>query len=92
MRNRGYPLVQTVERWIPQARKRVDLFGIGDILCVGADVVMVQTTSYSNISSHVRKITGSPALPILRKAGIGILVHGWRKRCGRWIVREVDVS
>jgi hypothetical protein len=34
-----------------------------------------QATSASNVSSRVAKLTDSPALPILRKAGIRVLVH-----------------
>ena len=93
MRRRGYPLVQVVEKWIPQARKRVDLFGIIDVVCVSeTEVVGIQTTSASNVSARITKITESPATPVLRKVGIRILVHGWAKRKGRWVVREVDLS
>ena len=87
-----YPLVQVVEKWIPQAKRRVDLYGIADVLAVGDDIVAVQTTSASHVSERIAKITESPALPILRKAGIRVVVHGWRKRKGRWVLREVDLS
>lgn len=89
-----YPLVQVVEKWIPQARRRVDLFGIGDIVAVSdTEVVLVQATSASNVSARVHKITDSPALDVLRKAGIRIVVHGWSKsREGRWGCRIVDLS
>ena len=92
LRAAGYPLVQVVEKWIPQARRRVDLYGIADVLAVGEDIVAVQSTSGSNVSARVAKITESEALPILRKAGIRVLVHGWRKVRGRWQLREVELS
>jgi hypothetical protein len=92
LRDAGYPLVQVVERWNPYAGVRQDLFGVVDVLAVGADIVGVQATSASNVSKRVAKITESPALPILRKAGIRVLVHGWRKVKGRWQLREVDLS
>jgi hypothetical protein len=92
LRAAGYPLVQVVEKWIPQARRRVDLYGIADVLAVGEDIVAVQSTSGSNVSARVAKITESEALPILRKAGIGVLVHGWRKVRGRWRLREIELS
>ena len=92
LRAAGYPLVQVVERWNPYARIRQDLFGIIDVVAVGADIVGVQATSGSNVSKRVAKITESEALPILRKAGIRVLVHGWRKVRGRWQLREVDLS
>jgi hypothetical protein len=92
MRERGYPLVQVVERWNPYAHVRQDLFGIIDVVAVGDDIVGVQATSASNVAKRVAKITDSPALPVLRKAGIRVLVHGWRKSRGRWVLREVDMS
>jgi hypothetical protein len=92
MRERGYPLVQVVEKWNAYARVRQDLFGFIDVVAVGDDIVGVQATSASNVSHRVQKITDSPALAILRKAGIRILVHGWAKRKGKWTLREVDVS
>jgi hypothetical protein len=92
LRDAGYPLVQVVERWNPHARVRQDLFGIVDVLAVGADIVGVQATSASNLSARIAKITESPAGPILRKAGVRVFVHGWRKVKERWTLREVDVS
>ena len=92
LRKAGYQLVQVVERWNAFARVRQDLFQIIDVLAVGEDIVGVQTTTASNVSKRVRKITDSEALPILRKAGIRVVVHGWRKRKGRWVLREVDIS
>jgi hypothetical protein len=89
-----YPLVQVVEKWIPQARRRVDLFGIIDVVAVSeTEIVGVQATSGSNVSSRIAKINDSAALPILRKAGFRVLVHGWRRNAARkWVLREVDVS
>ncbi len=92
LRDAGYPLVQVVERWNPFAHRRVDLFGIIDVVAVGPDIVGVQATSASNVSARVRKITESEALPVLRRAGVRVLVHGWAKRKGRWRLREVDLS
>ena len=102
MRKRCY-LCEVVERWIPMKKIRKDLFGIGDVLCVGdRDVVLVQTTSSTNLSSRVRKIESlhlnkkkpelGRTLDAVRKGGIRIVVHGWKKAKGRWCVREVDVS
>jgi hypothetical protein len=89
-----YPLVQVVERWNPHAKRRIDLFGIIDVVAVSeTEIVGVQSTSGDNVAARVTKITESDALPILRKAGIRVLVHGWRKNAaGRWVLREIDVS
>lgn len=88
MRGRGY-VCQVVEHWNPHARVRQDLFGFGDVLCLGNDeVVMVQATSYSNTSARVKKIADHDNVAAVRKAGIRILVHGWDKAK----LREVDCS
>jgi hypothetical protein len=93
MRKRGYELVAVTEHWNPWARIRQDLFGIVDVLCIrGDEICAVQTTSYSNVPARVNKITEHYSTPILRKAGIRLLVHGWRKHGGHWVCREVDVS
>ena len=83
-----------VERWIPGANKRVDLFNFGDLFCIrDGQSLIVQTTSASNVSSRIRKITDSPFLAEVRKANIWIEVHGWGKRKGRWAcVRREDLS
>jgi hypothetical protein len=93
MRERNY-VAEVVERWIPGANVRKDLWGFVDVLCLNhdGDRVVVQATSASNISARVKKITDSPLLGIVRKAGFRILVQGWKKVKGRWQVREVDLS
>lgn len=94
LRAAGYPLVQVVERWNPHARVRQDLFGIIDVVAVSdTEIVGVQATSGSNVSARVAKIVESDAIQILRKVGVRVLVHGWRKNSkGRYVLREVDLS
>jgi hypothetical protein len=93
MRERGF-YAEVTEHWNPFARKRKDLFGFIDVLCLGdcGTIVGVQTTSASNVAARISKIAESQLIGRCRKAGIKILVHGWRKVKGRWRVREVDVS
>jgi hypothetical protein len=93
MRKRGY-LCDVVERWIARARVRKDLYGIADLLCVKEkDIVAVQTTSRSNMSARVKKITYHENVGAVRQAGIRILVHGWGKNsAGRWTLQEVELS
>ena len=93
MRERGFH-AEVVERWIPGANVRRDLFGFVDVLCLGdtGDIVGVQSTSASNISARIAKISESPLVGRVRQAGIRIFVHGWKKVKGRWQVREVDIS
>jgi len=101
MRERGY-LCDVVERWIPGANVRRDLYGFIDLLCIVRDphselfrkdpIVAVQATSGTNVAALITKITEHENLAAVRKAGIRILVHGWSKRKGRWRLREEDLS
>jgi hypothetical protein len=87
--------VELVEQTIrtPRCVFKRDLFGFVDLLALrGEEVLAVQTTSYTNASARVKKITESPLLPIVRKAGIAIHVHGWRKVEGKWKPKITDLS
>lgn len=87
-------MVAVVERWNPHAFVRQDLFGIIDVLAVrGNETLAVQVTSAGNVSSRIKKMSESEALPVLREAGWTVLVHGWRKNAkGRWECRVEDIS
>lgn len=99
MRERGYECDIT-EHWNPFARRRVDLFGFIDILCLGPDgeLVGVQCTSLSNVSARIKKIADSPLIGRLRKTNLRVLVQGWKARKVKGSrkhevkFREVDVS
>jgi hypothetical protein len=92
LRKLGYTCAIT-EHWNSFAKIRQDLFGFIDILALAdGRVIGVQTTSYSNLSSRVNKIMEHTNTPAVRKAGIQILVHGWRKIDGRWICKIVDLT
>ena len=84
---------EVVERWNPHTRTRHDLFGFGDILAVGsAGVLLVQTTTATNVSSRIHKIADSPLIGVVREAGIAVHVHGWAKKGNRWECRVEDLS
>jgi hypothetical protein len=93
MRERGFH-AEVVEKWVPGANIRRDLWGFADVLCIGSakPITVVQSTSDSNVAARIAKIAESPLVSLVREAGIRILVQGWRKVKGRWQVREVDVS
>ena len=92
LRKQGYRC-KIVEHFNHYPKTRQDLFGCFDILAVGnGHTLAVQTTSYSNVASRVRKITDSDAIGDIRDAGWRMLVHGWHKPKHRWLCREVDVS
>ncbi|MBG94852.1 MAG: hypothetical protein CL793_06325 [Chloroflexi bacterium] len=98
LRKQGYDLVQVVEKWVPQARKRIDLFGIIDIVAIRKDVpgiLGIQATSMANISHRIRKAQESPAYPLWLANGNRFEVWGWGKRGPRgkrklWSVRVVN--
>lgn len=88
-------MAEVVERYSTFTKKRHDLFGIGDILAIRRDeVLIVQTTSWGNVSARVKKITDSDHIGAIREAGARVVVHGWNKnpKTNRWEVREVDLS
>lgn len=93
MRSQGYA-VDISEHWMAFARKRKDLFGVVDIVCLGDGVTVgVQATSLTNVSARVRKIAECEHLGALRKAGWRLVVQGWgRGKDGKYRLREVDVS
>jgi len=85
-----------VEKWNMHAKIRQDFLGFVDIIGVGElGTIAVQSTSYSNVSSHIKKIEDpklAENLAAVRKAGWTIEVHGWRKVKNRWQCRVVDLS
>ena len=90
LRDEGY-LANVVER--RSGGRLHDLFGFIDILAIKkGEVLGVQTTSGSNVSARVNKITDHENVGMVREADIGIHVHGWRKAKGKWICRTVDLS
>jgi hypothetical protein len=92
MRDQGY-YAEVVERFNSFTKRRNDFAGFIDILCLGSgEIVGVQTTSYSNMSARVKKIKESENFDVVIKAGIKIIVHGWRKVGNRWQVKEVEVG
>ena len=83
LRARGM-LAQVVERWVPRAKKRVDLFGFIDIVALGdlSGVIGIQVTTTSHLADRLRKIQGECQAAAMRWIGSGnhILLHGWSKK------------
>jgi hypothetical protein len=91
LKERGY-VTAIVERWNPWVKIRQDLFGFGDVLALGEGVVLiVQTTSGSNLSKRVDKIKAHDNYAAVRNSGMKIVVHGWRKLKDGWACREVNL-
>lgn len=89
-------IAEVVERWIPRANKRKDLFGFIDIVVLDGlpGVLGIQCTSGSNVSARVKKIREEcwPAAESWLRAENRIEVWGWRKKAGRWGVRIVKIE
>jgi hypothetical protein len=86
--------VGIVEKWVPMVKRRVDLFGVIDLVCIRPGrVLFVQTTSSSNLASRVTKIREAEdgkLLPLLLASGAVVEVHGWikRRKSKRWECRR----
>src|SRR4051794_35769839 len=94
LRRGGY-LPAIVERWIPGANVRSDLWRFGDVLAVHPskhDFLIVQVTSAGNVASRRSKALMQPELGLWLLAGGRFEIHGWTQRNGRWAVRIDEVT
>lgn len=93
LRDRGFA-ADVVERWIPAAQVRRDLFGCIDIVALtkSGKVLWVQTTSASNMAARRDKLKDNEILPFLTMNGNRVLLHGWQKKNGRWACKEEEVT
>lgn len=98
-RKRGWP-AGIVERWIAQARKRVDLFGFGDVAALDGErgALLIQCTSTDSMSSRVKKIMDEceDNAKAWLAAGNRIQVWGWAKRGAKgkrklWTLRRIAI-
>lgn len=87
-RKAGY-LAGVVERWIPQGRRRIDLYGFVDILAIHAgdgvqpsDTLAIQATTGANAAARVAKIREMPEARVWLECGHRIEVHGEMRRVG----------
>ncbi len=86
---------QVVEKWIPQARRRVDLFGCIDLVAMGGGRILgFQVTTTSNQAARVAKIKAEPRAREWLENGARLLVHGWlkSKKNGRWKLTETEIE
>lgn len=72
-----------VEKYIPQVKRKQDLWGCMDIAAVhpSVGVLFVQVTSASNMASRRAKLVANPVVGWLRDVyGSGVVeLHGWGK-------------
>lgn len=87
LRAQGWPLVEVTEKWNPHAKIRQDLFGCIDVLAVGPQgTLAVQTTTADHVADRYLKVMQHPSLPLMIAAEWAVVVHGWAKRSGRWVL------
>lgn len=92
LRKMGYTVV-VVEYYNAFTKRRHDLFQFADLLAIREnEVLLVQVTSGSNVSARVKKITDNEHIGAVRKAGIRVEVHGWRKLKSGWAPNIVDLT
>jgi hypothetical protein len=95
LRDLGY-LVGVTEKWVPQARKRQDLFGFADLAAVHPAhpaTLYVQTTSGSNHASRRTKLQALSSVEVVKAAGNRVQIISWRRsaRSRRWEPRIEEV-
>lgn len=89
-----------VERWLPRAKVRVDLYGLGDFIALksGERPHLVQTTVGDRYADHYRKIEAAEHLSLVLEH-FDVVLHAWRplkiKRGGkaiRYELREAEFT
>lgn len=93
LRRSGY-LPAVVERWLPGANVRADLWHFGDVLAVHparGEFLIVQATTAAHAAARLTKARARPELALWLRAGGKFQVHAWGKRRGRWHARRVEV-
>ena len=97
LRKEGYD-AQVVEKWIPGANIRKDLWEFIDIVGVAEDgsLVFVQVTTASNLSARIKKAKQVDAYQALARGGHRIEFHGWKKepqgKRARYVLRRETVN
>ena len=92
LRDQGYT-VAIVEHYNCFTKRRHDLFQFADLLAIREnEVMLVQVTSGTNVSARVKKIAESEHISAVRKSGMSVFVHGWRKLKSGWEPKIVDLS
>jgi hypothetical protein len=91
LRDLGY-MVATVEHYNSFTRRKHDLWGCIDLLCIGnGETVAVQVTSKPHLSNRRHKIEEAEAYPEMIRSGWRIVLHGWYKEKNRWQLKEVEL-
>jgi len=89
---------QVVERWQPQARRRIDLFGIIDIVGIHETegTLGVQACAAASHAARRTKAIAEPRLELWLRAGNRFQIVSWRKAGPRgkrktWVPRVEEL-
>lgn len=84
LRRRGWT-AEVVERWIPGANIRRDLFGGIDIvgMKIRCGILGVQCTTRPHATERLVKLSAEPRMVTWLRSGGRLDVWGWAKRCPR---------
>ena len=76
------------------SKTRQDLWGFADIIALKpGQVLAIQTTTATNMSARIKKISDHDNVGYVREAGIMIHVHGWHQDDKRkWHCKQKDIS
>ena len=92
LRDLGYHC-EIVVKWNSFTKQRKDLWGWCDILAIRENEVLAVQVTASAVADRIKKIQESTTVALVRKAGIRIEVHGWRKNVkGRYVIRVEGLS
>jgi hypothetical protein len=99
LRERG-AIAQTVERWNPGARRRVDLFGVIDIVALEPGlqgVLGIQACTTGDQSKRLAKILSEPRALAWIGSGCRLAIWGWSKKGARgkrkqWTLSETVIT
>jgi hypothetical protein len=94
LRRHGF-IAEVVEKWVPHANRRRDLFGCIDILAIDRrtpGIVGIQATTLGHVADRLGKAGARHELAAWLKAGGRYEVWGWRRRpSGRWEVKVIEL-
>jgi len=91
LEKQGYT-VELVEYYHYYKKRRIDLLGIADLLCLnGKELLLVQVTSRGHLSDRRKKAKESEKLKLWLAAGGKIIFHGWDMPKFRWRLKEQEL-
>jgi hypothetical protein len=91
---RCHHTAEVVERWLPKANVRRDLFGFIDVVGVRrgeAGVLGVQATTRGHLPHRRAKAAALPALRTWLAAENRFQLHGWYRQGDKWEVKIVEL-